>query len=83
MGLSRNTVKKYLVVGPGDYLARGESQRLAIDLHHCRFIALIHGKKITYPKHLAQFIFHAHSGTGDDAGRVPWVKETEIVWPLT
>ena len=32
----------------------GESQRLAIDLHNCRFIAPIHGKTITYPKHLVQ-----------------------------
>ena len=27
-------------------------------------------------------IFHAYSGTGDDAGRVPWGKETEIVWMI-
>ncbi len=32
----------------------GKSQRLAIDFHHGRFIPLIHGKKITYPNHLAQ-----------------------------
>ncbi len=35
----------------------GESKRLAIDFHNCRFIPLIHGKKITYPKHLAQLFF--------------------------
>ena len=35
----------------------GESQGLAIDLHNCRFIALIHGKKITHPKYLAQLFF--------------------------
>ena len=35
----------------------GESQRFAIDFHDGRFIPLIHGKKITYPKHLAQLFF--------------------------
>ena len=32
------------------------------------------------PPTSSTIILIAHPGTGDGAGRVPWVKETEIVW---
>ena len=37
-------------------------------------------KEDNLPQASSTIILIAHSGTGDDAGRVPWVKETEIVW---
>ncbi len=60
----------------------GESKRLAIDLHNCRFIPLIHGKKITYPQHLAQLFFMPILGPVTMLG-VPWGKQTGIVWMIT
>jgi len=35
------------------------------------------------PQASSTIIFHAHSGTGDHAGRVPWGKGTEIVRMIT